>query len=124
MAHITHLHSPFYFYVVRRGRSPAIAFCLGTAKGKTCKGWEDKRQLSAPAKGGHLSHEGCSAHAAPVFLRAGQALSRLNTTTAEVLRHRGAAVARGDELSAQRWQYHPCDSCPGVGHSWFWPTES
>lgn len=63
MAHITHLHSPFYFNVVRRGRSPAIPFCLGTAKGKTCKGWEDQRQLGAPTKGGHLSHEGYSAHA-------------------------------------------------------------
>lgn len=54
---------------------------------------------------------------APAPLRSsgpGQALSGLNTARAEMLRGRAAAAARGDELSAQGWQHHPCASWPGV----------
>lgn len=39
---MSHIHNPFYFYVERRGRSPVIPFCLGTAKGKTWKGCEGR----------------------------------------------------------------------------------
>lgn len=135
MPHVTHLHNPFYFCVVRRGRSPAMPFCLGTAKGKTREGWEDRGSRVPKSYEGGLvlffcpcsprGHSQSAAMApAPVCSSGpGQALSRLNTTMAEVLRDRGAAVTRGDELSAQGWQHHPCGSWPGVGHSWFQPTE-
>lgn len=123
-----YIHNQFCFYTVRRGRSPTIAQHLGLLKARCARGWSTQQPPGAGARtrGGHLSHAGglelslspgqppgAAAQSADMP-PAPRVSSDTTAAVAELLRDRGAAVARRDQISVQGWQHHPCGCWSGA----------